>query len=436
MPDVTFTFTGVAPFDFTFTDGVTPTTILGHGSATYTVSGATAGIYSVTSLSDANSCDATSLGTPVNVTVNPQPTSTAGALPLTICASETTDLSSSAATGLSLLWSTSSNGTFDDSTLLAATYTPGSMDVANSPVTLTLTATSAGCVTASSNVIITVTGGPFADAAAVATMICGNGTVDLALSDTTGANSLMWTKSGDGTFDNASSLTPIYTPGGGDIASGTVTLTLTANDLTACPAAVDSEIITINQLPVATALAAATSICAGDMADLVGSSISGGATTNNWSSSGDGTFNDSTILEPLYSPGPVDITNGTVDLTITTDAPPGCTAAGSTITITIDPSPVASAGVDQAVCAGDLLSLTGTIGGSASTSTWGSSGTGTFGSLTNLNTLYTPSASDITAGTVTITLITDDPVGNCTAAQDDMLLTISALPIADAGNQR
>ncbi len=74
LPDVTFTFTGTAPFDFTYTDGTTPTTINGHPSTTFTITGAAAGTYSVTALSDANTCAATSFGGSVAVVVNPLPT--------------------------------------------------------------------------------------------------------------------------------------------------------------------------------------------------------------------------------------------------------------------------------------------------------------------------------------------------------------------------
>ncbi len=41
-------------------------------------------------------------------------------------------------------------------------------------------------------------------------------------------NSVTWSTSGDGQFSNASSLTPIYTPGTTDISNGGVTLSLTA----------------------------------------------------------------------------------------------------------------------------------------------------------------------------------------------------------------
>jgi len=73
--------------------------------------------------------------------------------------------------------------------------------------------------------------------------------------------------------------------------------------------------------------------------------------------------------------------------------------------------------------------LSGSRGGSATSSTWTTSGTGTFNDVTIVNAVYTPSAADITAGTVTLTITTNDPVGTCTAVSDVMILTINAAAI-------
>jgi hypothetical protein len=57
----------------------------------------------------------------------------------------------------------------------------------------------------------------------------------------------------------------------------------------------------------------------------------------------------------------------------------------------------------------------GSVGGGATTGTWTTAGTGTFNNANALNAVYTPSATDITAGTVTLTLTTNDPAGPCNA---------------------
>ena len=52
---------------------------------------------------------------------------------------------------------------------------------------------------------------------------------------------MLWSTSGDGAFDDATALTPIYTPGAADIAAGTATLTLTANGNGSCAPATDAR---------------------------------------------------------------------------------------------------------------------------------------------------------------------------------------------------
>jgi hypothetical protein len=80
------------------------------------------------------------------------------------------------------------------------------------------------------------------------------------------------------------------------------------------------------------------SICTGTNANLSGT-VGGGATTGTWSTSGDGTFTpNANDLNASYTPGANDISNGTVTLTLTSDALPNCVAAISTMDITIGSS--------------------------------------------------------------------------------------------------
>jgi hypothetical protein len=63
----------------------------------------------------------------------------------------------------------------------------------------------------------------------------------------TNYTSVEWTTSGDGNFDDNTILTPVYTPGTGDIAAGSVTLTLTA--YSGSNQASDDMVLTIEPLP-------------------------------------------------------------------------------------------------------------------------------------------------------------------------------------------
>ena len=102
-------------------------------------------------------------------------------------------------------------------------------------------------------------------------------------------------------------------------------------------------------------------------------------------------------------------------------------------TFTFVEVPTADAGVDQDICAGQTVDISATIGGTATSSTWSSFGTGTFDNAASAITSYTPSANDITNGSVTITLSTDDPSGVCGITTDDLVINIFSLAIVNAG---
>ena len=69
---------------------------------------------------------------------------------------------------------------------------------------------------------------PTADAGPDAA-ICPNEDFVLTGATATNYESLSWTTSGDGTFNNENALNPTYTPGSNDIVAGSVILTLTAD---------------------------------------------------------------------------------------------------------------------------------------------------------------------------------------------------------------
>src|SRR5690606_35586485 len=106
------------------------------------------------------------------------------------------------------------------------------------PAAVTFTATVAGeytlrlttddpsgiCVPAHADVVITVTAGPVAEAGADQS-ICSGETLQLAGSYS-GTTGILWSTSGDGSFDDAAQDDAIYTPGPNDIANQTVTLTM------------------------------------------------------------------------------------------------------------------------------------------------------------------------------------------------------------------
>jgi hypothetical protein len=109
-----------------------------------------------------------------------------------------------------------------------------------------------------------------------------------------------------------------------------------------------------------------------------------------------------------------------------------CADAVSSVDLTVSPKALANAGADQAVCASNpSVTLNGSISGSALSASW-SGGTGTFNpNASALNAVYTPSAAEIAAGSVTLTLTTNDPAGSCGPANDQMKITINPNPTVE-----
>jgi len=112
----------------------------------------------------------------------------------------------------------------------------------------------------------------------------------------------------------------------------------------------------------------------------------------------------------------------------------GCTTASRTsVTATVNAAAVVSAGADDAACEGSTFTTSGSRSGGASSSTWSTSGSGNFANNTLLAAVYTPSSADIAAGSVVLTILTDDPSGPCGAVSDPMTLTIDQAATANAG---
>ena len=133
-------------------------------------------------------------------------------------------------------------------------------------------------------------------------------------------DNLQWTTSGDGTFDDVTIATPIYTPGAQDIANhqATLTLTITGEGETIT----DEMTVFIVEKAVITPALVGETHCAIDEPQMIAVEIIGDYVSFQWLTSGDGEFEDATALETTYTPGLQDIADG---VTLTAFAvTPGC----------------------------------------------------------------------------------------------------------------
>ena len=145
------------------------------------------------------------------------------------------------------------------------------------------------------------------------TAICTNVFYSINTSTATNFTNLTWTTSGDGAFDNANKLHPVYVPGIQDYTNGFANLSLIA--YTGSKQYIDAAHITFRTAPVA--FAGSDTLIANDSTFLLASAVASSYETIKWTSSGDGTFNSDTLNNPTYTPGPGDISIGNAVLTLT-----------------------------------------------------------------------------------------------------------------------
>ena len=107
----------------------------------------------------------------------------------------------------------------------------------------------------------------------------------------------------------------------------------------------------------------------------------------------------------------------------------GCSNESSTVDVTVSPKVVVNAGADEEVCSdAATVVLKGTISGGTTSGSW-SGGNGTFSpDAQTLNASYTPSADEIVAGFVELTLTSTDPGAPCSVVSDQMTITIHESP--------
>ncbi len=148
-------------------------------------------------------------------------------------------------------------------------------------------------------------------------------------------NIVNWSTTGSGWFENQQTVDAIYHPSEDDVTSGSVALTLTAYYAGGTQVADEME-LTIMAPPVAFA-GDDNSVNTGN-AYTISDATAENYTELLWSTNGDGTFDDATMMNPTYTPGNNDISNGevTLSLTATGELPCGEMTDDMLLTISIN----------------------------------------------------------------------------------------------------
>ena len=113
-------------------------------------------------------------------------------------------------------------------------------------------------------------------------------------------------------------------------------LTLTAYGNSPCDSVSNSMVLIITPNPTVDPGNNDT-ICAGDNYTLSGSANNQSSTL--WTTNGDGNFNNPTITNATYTPGPSDTINGSVILTLTAYGNNPCDSVSNSMVLSITPNP-------------------------------------------------------------------------------------------------
>jgi hypothetical protein len=333
----------------------------------------------------------------------------------------------------SLQWS-GGDGTFVPAAdVLNPTYEPGPQDVVNGVVTLCLTANPVDpCTYVNSDCMtLTIQNLPDVDAGEDQGL-CDNVFVVSLSGSVAGASASQWTTpDGSGFFADPTNVVTEYYLSQEDIDNGSVELCLSATGIDPCSGNVeDCLTVTIDPSPDAFAGDNAT-ICEGESYELSGAFASDYSAVT-WSG-GDGTFIPGTgVVNPVYEPGPQDISNGVVTLCL--EAQPMGLCADSDMdcmTLTIVGIPQINLGPDldldcndYDVAAGEWLPVELTVTAENVQSViWSTDGDGYFDDPTDIQSAYHLGLNDIWQGDVEL-CIEAQGEGSCMFTASDCVTVL------------
>lgn len=264
--------------------------------------------------------------------------------------------------------------------------------------------------------------------------ICANSPLSLNGTISGGPITGVWSTTGFGSFQNATSvLTNTYIPDPLDTTISPIQLILKSTNL--CPTTIDTLTLHVSTEPIVNASADQTHCINNAIVQLDGS-VTGGATTGVWSTSGSGSFMAAdTILDATYIPSIGDSALGEIDLVLTSTNMGICAANTDTMKLFLTLPPVVDIPEDTLyVCNNNPeVNLSGTVSGSATTGRWITDGNGIFSpDNISLNTVYQASNQDINANNLVMFLASTFN-GNCAEVRDSVIVNFTTPPVVEAG---
>ncbi|HTX87397.1 MAG TPA: PKD-like domain-containing protein [Bacteroidales bacterium] len=260
------------------------------------------------------------------------------------------------------------------------------------------------------------------------TTLCEGSSYTLLNSIATNPDSLHWSTSGNGTFNDPRILHPTYQPGPGDIASGSVTLTLTVFGHCGAPA----DDLSLFLLKEAASFAGNDTVICTTGNYLASEAIASDYSALNWTTTGDGSFSNPGLLHPVYTPGPSDIATGSVHLILMAAGIPPCPSHSDTMLLTLHAPPaVTNNPLQETICSNQSTSITLTADQPGTTFTWTAAVTS--GVVTGYSNGSGPLINQVlvnaqtTPGSVTYTIVPDNQ--GCTGQPAAFLVIVNPIPV-------
>lgn len=330
-------------------------------------------------------------------------------------------------------WSSNGFGTFQNGlNSVPNVYIPSPLDTLISPIRLVLS-TTGFCPTARDTMFLTVTPEPIVNANVDQSVCSNNANIELNGMISGGAISGYWTSNGTGSFvPDSSQLNAIYIPSVSDINSGALTFVLTSNNSVSCSTVSDTMEVLFTIAPVVNIPNDTLVVCANNSTVSLSGTVGGPTSTGKWTSSGNGIFSpNNSSLSCNYIPSAADTANGFVWIYLESTSNGNCLASFDSVFVEITNAPFVNAGINQLICSNDAsIQLAALVSGGSFGGVW-SGGSGTFSpSNTSLNAIYTPTSSEIAAGTMILTLSATN-LGTCNAVTDQMQINFSVPPFAN-----
>jgi len=379
------------------------------------------------------------------IIVNPTPTVLVNTSSQTVCNGAPTGAInfSSPVTGASYAWT---NNTTSINLAATGTTNIGSFNAVNTgttavTATITVTPTANGCAGPTQAPTITVNPTPVVTSTPASQPVC-NGTNSgvIVFSSSVANTSYTWTNDNTSTGLMAGNTTSSIAPfaainiGNSSVVSN-VTVIPVANG---CTGVAQTATITVNPTPVTTISAPGQSVCNNTQVTALNfsSNVTGATTTYAWTNSvptigtlGSGTGNINAFTG-------LNVTNTAVVANISvTPTANTCVGAPTTTTITIKPTPVATATpASQPVCNGSatgVVTFTSTVTGS--TYAWSSTNTSTgITSPGTTNTVPVFTGVNTTSAPVTSTITVIPTANGCAGASQTATITINPIPTVTA----